>query len=290
MTIFKNKKHMIILFVVFCISLVLSIIYIGDNKGIMINTDNPAASSGYRYESLEELTEAADRIVIGTVLETERYTEHTPRYILNINESIKGISEDQTIDVFSSGRLNEHSTYFLFLKSYDSPYAERPRHVVMHPMDNLLIQNNTFLSGSLEGYEVDVLKKDVRAAPGINIFRKKEEVINTAKNIEELVDLSDFIVVLNTEALTNETADVREYKVDVIQQFKGDDRILNQKNQQFPNNTKLNNEYLVFFKINEGEDFESPGLSITTRIGSVISKEDIEAWEEAMNFLEKYSP
>src|SRR5690554_3400806 len=144
---FIKNKFTITIILILSISIAISVYFSGNNEPIMINTGNPAASGGNHYETLNELTEAADHIVIGTVIKTEVYNDNTPKYIIRIDESVKGVIDDETIDVFSSSGLSQQSTYFLFLDSYESEYANRTRYVVMNPMDLNPMENGVFIKG-----------------------------------------------------------------------------------------------------------------------------------------------
>jgi len=250
------------------------------------STSHSAAVEHLSIETLEDWIEISDHVIVGEWIASRPYDTYQ-EYDVQVQEEIKGNISKSIIQVYSSEPWKEENKdYLLFLSSNDSEYREQVVYTVIGVPNS--IEAGQIKIGPLQDKNIDQLIKTIRESPNQNVFREKHKVIQSAANINELIELSDYIVHLRPMAIAFENPSLKAVEFEILEQFKGDDRMKEKQIVRLPATVELGEEYLVFFRIYESEREEAnPGITLTTREGSVISMEDDQLWENIVQSLGK---
>jgi len=250
------------------------------------STSSINAAAHTNLETLEDLIEASDHILFGKLMNSRPYDDYL-EYDVQVNEQLKGQVSNPHITVYSAEPFTkEHNDYLLFLTSVDSEFQADVVYTVIGVPN--AIQDGMVESGPLKNKEVNMLVKDINQSPKIKIFKEnKHTVIQNPKDMHDLVAKSDYIAHLKPTAINFENPSLKLVSYDLITLYKGDERLLQKEYMKLPRQIELNEEYLVFFRLRDpSNDSENPSISLTTRNGSVISKQDSQQWEEAIAAIE----
>ena len=235
-----------------------------------------------RYESLSEFRDLegvimiSDNIVIGTVTDEEQFSESTYKYTFTVSDELKGNVEAESIDVYEFyGVMEKGKEYLLFLGSWESELYPRPVYTSNNKDSLIKVNRNNLIGGEqLVGKKKkDELIEYIKNSKEVNVFSEKEDaVIEKAKDLAELISLSDQIIHLVPKEIIAENMYVKVVSVEVIKTFKGGigNPVLN-----LPADIVLENEYIVFLRGDKS-------LRLATREGSVVSKDDEELWNDVL--------
>lgn len=242
-----------------------------------------------RYEELrsdipdlDSLIMKSDNIVIGIVTDEEQFSEGpTYKFTFTVNDELKGNVEAKSIDVYEFyGDLVKGKEYILFLDYWESELYPKPVYTSYNKDFLIEVRKNSLIGG--EKY-VGKKKKDelieyIKNSKEVNVFSEKEDaVIEKAKDLAELISLSDQIIHLVPKEIILENMYVKNVSAKVIQTLKSpNDKEILSLNLNLPATIDLDKEYIVFLK-------EDETLTIATREGSVVSKDNEALWQEILN-------
>lgn len=234
---------------------------------------------------LDELIRKSDNIVVGTVTDEEQFISkgQPDKFTFTVKNELKGNVEEESIDVYEfPGGLEKGKEYILFLSYWESALYPKPVYTSINKNSLIEVKRNKLIGGKFIGSK----KKDefiqyIKSSKEVNVFSEMDyDVIDKAKDLGELISLSDLIL----HIVPKEIDDVNVYvthvvNAEIIQTLKG------QYNNErlsllLPPNIDLEKEYIVFLK-------KDDGLTIATREGSVVSKDDEALWQEILNELAK---
>lgn len=236
-------------------------------------------------ETLDSLIEYADNIVIGTVLSEEEFSDSsTYKYTFSVRKDIKGDIDGQEIDVYEDyGNLEVDKEYLLFLEYWESELYPNPVYTsIGHKEDSIILIEKDSLKGSdkilQEKKSLKEMIQYIENNSGIKVKKNKGfKIKNKPDNDLDLVNSSDYVLSLIPIEISKENKYVKTVKVQITNQFKGtltEDIIYN-----LPSKVEIGKEYLVFMK-------EDEGLKLTTRHGSIVSKDDEARWNELLEILQ----
>ncbi|GIQ71447.1 hypothetical protein DUZ99_10510 [Xylanibacillus composti] len=152
-----------------------------------------------------------------------------------------------------------------------------------------IIDRDRIQIGPLKDKNVEQLRKTIQASPEQQAFQDKHQVIESAENLDALIDLSDYIVHIRPTAIAFVNPSLKAVEFELLEQFKGDERFKEKQIIRLPSSIELEQEYLVFYRIYDSErDAVNPGITLTTRHGSVIAKQEDLLWKSAIETLEKH--
>jgi hypothetical protein len=169
----------------------------GSNEEIVIET---TVETAVTFDSLSEVVEFTDFIVTGKVIAEELFdaSMNTTIYTVSIDQIIKGMIEEETIDVYEQKGtypVGEHTIFFL--GGWSSPLYPNPVFTSISK-DMIVTSNGGKKSQSvIQAYhDIDLLTSEVlkiaRSYSGPQAEVTK--TIKEAKDFNELVNLSDYIL------------------------------------------------------------------------------------------------
>ena len=231
-------------------------------------------------KTLDDLIRVSDNIVIGTVTDEEPFSEGpTYKFTFAVKNELKGNVEAKSIDVYEYyGDLEKGKEYILFLGYWESELYPKPVYTSYNKDFLIEVRKNALIGGeSFVGQKTkDEMIEYIKSSKEVSVFSEKEgAVIEKAKDITELISISDQIIHLVPKEINLENMYVKNVNAKVIQTLKGsyEEELLPLN---LPATIDLEKEYIVFLK-------EEDGLTITTREGSVVSKDNEALWQEILN-------
>lgn len=235
--------------------------------------------------TMEDWTSASDHIIVAERIGAERYENGSPKYSVIVEKELKGKLQKNQIDVYAlQGLPQEYSRYVLFLYASDSEYYDEGTYSVVHSANAL--DGNNVKTGPYKGLDLNELLQDIHKSPGLKkVDTTKHIVVEQPESMEKLIEASDYIVHFMPNEVRFENDVIRDYVVEYIRVYKGDERIQARESLTLPNEVEPKEEYLVFYQLRDKND--NTDITLTTRKGSVISKSDTNAWEEAISLLEQ---
>jgi len=253
-------------------------IFTGMNQSIKIET----------IRTLDDVILAADYIVLGKLNHIDSFKTGEILYSIQIEQQLKGHNkvEGQVIDVASQVKLsNDNEQFLLFLDYIDSERFPSPIYTsIIHSNP---ITTATFTEGPFKDESLPKIIKLVSESKQINSFNSvPREIIDEVASLEELYKLSDYIVHMKPKSSINENSRVKLVSFDLIKKYKGDERIMDREYVILPSEIELDKEYIVFFNSIEEEGSDVPTLMLSTRVGSIISKNNEEQWYQVIKLLE----
>ncbi|NNV04517.1 MULTISPECIES: hypothetical protein [Brevibacillus] len=234
--------------------------------------------------NVDDAVKASDHVVIGEVVDEAKFSStNTYRYTVAVKTELKGNVNAKSIDVYEAkDALKKGKEYLLFLEYWEHELYPRPVYTPIGEETIIEIDKN-----QLRGNENIVMnrKKDdmvtyIQNSPEAKRLTKKNvHIVEKASSTEELIDQSDFVLHVMPVEVVHENEYVKTVTADILQAYKGeldqDSAIIN-----LPADVEVGKEYLVFLK---GEkDFR-----LTTRQGSVISKDHESQWNDVLNSINK---
>ncbi len=230
-------------------------------------------------ESIDDLIRSSDNIVIGVVTEEEVFGMGTYQYTFSVGNELKGKVATKSIDVYESiGDLEKGKEYFLFLESWEDELYPNPVYTSINKDSLIEVDQNALIGGDkFTGKKTkDEMIQYIKSSKEVSLFREKEYddvVIEKANDLAHLIELSDHILHIVPKELQYENKYVKGVDVEVLQTFKGSNKI---KVLMLPADVDLDKEYIVFLK-------GDLSYSLTTREGSVVSKDNTELWQEILD-------
>lgn len=236
-------------------------------------------------KDLNDVVKLSDNIVIGKVLDEKKYNDsNTYKYTFLVENELKGKVESEEIDVYEAyGRLKKDKEYILFLAFWEDELYPKPvytsvyKDFIVEINQNNLIGEEELVGQKTKDEFINAIKKSsyVKSVTINNVNNKI--VIEKANDLEHLISLSDNIIQIVPKTLQEENIYVKAVEVEVLNTLKGTIKPGNLF-LVLPADINLGNEYIVFLK-----DKENGVYGITTREGSVVSKDNKELWQKIMN-------
>ncbi len=248
----------------------------------------PNALVSEKYREIEGLTELADEIIVGALTRPVEYgSKNQTKYIIEVEEVIKGsLKKKSQIEVYAvTAFAKEKESEVLFLEQFDSEKYPNSIYILANPHLDIPVENKTITSGPHEGEKLDDIIGKIKKSPGYEKIKEKRKIKEKPDSLSQLIQESDYIIHIQTNDFTYESDMIRRFNYDLIQLYKGDERIHNFEKLSLPKQYKANHEYVVFLHIVESPESEHPSVSLTTRKGSVVDQDHAKQWEEVMKAL-----
>jgi hypothetical protein len=268
-----------ILFITFSLPMLKSESLQQADNGIIVDTD-------LQCESLDDLIGFAESIVVGTVVESEFFSEDSgaDKNIVKVNKCLKGEAPQGSIDVYeNAGILEVGKEYLLFLWRSESSLYPKPIYSPVVESSGMVIDGDSFKGSEkfVQGRTVAEMIDYILSSPRLTEqYRTVEKVRDNAKDFGELVSLSDTIIRVVPQKIIISNQYVARVKVKLLEQYKGD-KFDDSYYLLLPPNTEVDTEYLIFLRKKGWFSKE-----LTTRYGSMVKRPDDAEWAEAMNVLE----
>ena len=251
---------------------------IQESESEMISSQS---ESSLLLETLDDLIRVSDNIVIGTVTDEVPFGDSNYKFIFTVNNELKGNVKANSIDVYEYyGDLEKGKEYILFLESWEDELYPNPVYTSINKNSLIEVDQDTLIGGEqfVAQKTKDEMIEYIKSSKEVSVFSEKEDaVIVKAKDLAELISLSDHILHIVPKLVSIENTYVKSVEVEVLQTFKG---TIGNKVLHLPANIILGDEYIVFLK-------GDLSYSLTTREGSVVSKEDEALWQEILDEFAK---
>ena len=249
---------------------------IQESKGEIISYES---ESTLRLETLEDLIRISDNIVIGIVTDEVQYSGSTLKFTFTVNNELKGNVDAKSIDVYEYyGDLEKGKEYILFLEFWEDELYPRPVYTSYNKGSLIEVNRNTLLGGEtyVGNKTKDEMIEYIKSSKEVSIFSEKEDaVIEKAKDLAQLISISDHILHIVPKEVIHENMYVKTVGIEVLQKLKGSlNYEINSLN--LPATIDLEKEYIVFLK-------ENDGLGLATRDGSVVSKDNEALWQDILD-------
>lgn len=171
--------------------------------------------------------------------------------------------------------FEEGKKYYLFLESWEDEYFPSTIYVSVHndaiiKIDNnaLFFQEEMFGEIKSEKHLVDNLEAEITQANKTLTKHKKKLIKTKAKDIYELVSLSNFIAIVKPTEIIDGNNYAKFVQGTVMKNIKGE--LPEEIKLYLPSEELIGNEYLIF-----GNDIDG-AIRITTREGSFFKKGTVE--------------
>ena len=249
---------------------------IQESKGEIISYES---ESTLRLETLEDLIRISDNIVIGIVTDEVQYSGSTLKFTFTVNNELKGNVDAKSIDVYEYyGDLEKGKEYILFLEFWEDELYPRPVYTSYNKGSLIEVNRNTLLGGEtyVGNKTKDEMIEYIKSSKEVSVFSEKEDaVIEKAKDLAQLISISDHILHIVPKEVIHENMYVKTVGIEVLQKLKGSlNYEINSLN--LPATIDLEKEYIVFLK-------ENDGLGLATRDGSVVSKDNEALWQDILD-------
>ena len=254
-------------------------------NGDFSSVDVEVLYSGKRsYSNIDDFAKYADTIVVGTIIEEAPYNGTGSRYVLSVEEVLKGEAKSKISVYDEKGLIAVGKKHLVFLESSESSLYGDIMYSRIHT-DSIF----EFEMGQVSRGRLDKLKglksekeiiESLKKSDAIKQGKKKEyKVKDEAKDFDELVALSDGIAHIVPNEVTVFNENVAASRVKVLRSYKGS--LTDGALVYLPSNAKAGIEYIVFLSTLDGGAYAP-----TVRHGCIISKEDKEDWEDALKRIE----
>jgi hypothetical protein len=289
-TIFDNKHITVLL--VLAVSLMILLSACGsqtdrNDDTLPLDNDHPSSlDSG--ITTMTEWTSMADHIIVASQIGEEQFENGSPKYEVQVEQELKGALPGKQIHVYSlKGLPQDYKRFVLFLYSNDSEYYDEITYSVIHSVNAL--EGDKLQTGPYKGQTLTELQNDIAASPGLMVrSASKHQVTEKLSSAEELIEASDYILHIVPKELRFQNSAIAEYTVDLVDPYKGDERVIAKESLVLPNEAEAGQEYLIFYRLRDKMDTsDNPSITLTTREGSFIPKSDEKSWQEAMNLLQR---
>ncbi|MHA7963355.1 hypothetical protein ACX93W_04345 [Paenibacillus sp. CAU 1782] len=239
--------------------------------------------------TMDDIVALSDYIIVGELASSSEFSKTTIEYSVKVKEQLKGRDhlEEHSISVFSAEPLAEEGTqYLLFLEQRNSEYFEGPTYAsLIHPNP---LEGGRFAVGPFSGKTSGQIRDEINKSSTLSTFDgPANTVLEQAQDLSQLIDASDYVLRLKPTSVIEENKAIKLAASELIKQYKGDERIASKEAFFLPQYIELEEEYLVFYRLQDDSDAsENPVLTLTARHGSVIAKSDAEHWGAAISALE----
>lgn len=233
-------------------------------------------------DDLDELIRKSDNIVVGTVTDEEQILEGaTYKFTFNVKNKLKGNVDAESIDVWEPpSDLEKGKEYILFLSYWESALYPNPVYSSISENSLIEVKRNKLIGGEkfVGRKNKDEFIQYIKNSKEVNVFSEMDyDVIDKAKDLEELISLSDHILHIVPKEIYDVNVYVKDVRAEIIQTLKGS-HMEEMLSLLLPANIVLEKEYIVFLKEER---------NLATREGSVVSKDDETLWQEILNELAK---
>lgn len=244
-----------------------------------------SASQMTAIESIDDLVKYSDLVIIGTVLSSEEIDDMQLKHTVSMDKCLKGNVDSTDIDVYEvKNKLQSDKQYILFLGCFDSTLYPRAVYTSIDKDNIFEISNGKIKTNS----ENAISKKEEHADNIIksienSLYLKSQttKIVKKAKesdSTKNLIESSDYVVKVSINKVVNINKYVSLINVNIIEQYKGD---LGKRDEFYvPTGLTTENEYLLFF-----QETEDGSINLTSRKGSIISKDNLNNWNNAINLF-----
>jgi hypothetical protein len=252
------------------------------------------------FNDISTLVQSADTIIKAKLIsKTPESEDGLFAYNFTIEKLIYGNVDNYNIKVYErifqqdenhlKGQVSlfeEGKDYYLLLESWEDEYYDSTIYTTVHTdaivkvtNSGELLLNKEIFSGVKNERELVRKIEDTLKVSNKKISNENKRKIKTKiKDINELILLSDSIVVIKPLEVINENKNVKLVRASVSEKIKGE--LQNQVTALLPPNAKIGEEYLLFGNQIEGT------LRISTRNNSFFTK-DTEEFNEIYNKIKK---
>lgn len=174
------------------------------------------------YEDLETLVADAQFIVVGEVEGLEDYAIDGTKYKVKITQQLKGKLEEDVIDVYERPNdMKINQTVLLFLEGWESEFYPEP---LFNALDESIMiiknqdvkGNEKFLKDNLN-LKNNLIKFIQKEASSKSIKVEKRKVRDKVTSEEELINLSDYVVVLRPTEQILKNNNVKLVKIEILE-------------------------------------------------------------------------
>ena len=233
-------------------------------------------------DDLDELIRKSDRIVVGTVTDEEQISKASNyKFTFNVKNELKGNVEAESIDVYEfRSNLKKGKEYILFLSYWESALYPTPVYTSINKNSLIEVKRNKLIGGEtfVGSKKKDEFIQYIKSSKEVSVFSEMDyDVIDKAKDLAELISLSDHILHIVPKEIYDVNVYAKDVNAEIIQTLKGSYKE-GMLSLLLPVNIILEEEYIIFLK----ED-----KNLSTREGSVVSKDDEALWQEILNEFAK---
>lgn len=255
---------------------------------VALNTHNyvppfGAAQGQLKYELTFEnvINKYSSNVVVCKVISGEKYSKNKNMYKVEINENLVGEVEGSTIFIHADkDSLIMGKSYLLSLREHDSALQNNVFYVALNQFiiqidenSNLLLLENSETQEFIKPFKTDKFNNLDNAKAYINEIKKdnmyinntKKKVIDQAKDVEELIKLSNHIIEISVidYQISGEVNNIAIVDYDCYKKYKGGN-FKNIHSLLLPTNIEKDKKYLLFLV---GDNDE---VTLATRKGSVL--------------------
>lgn len=255
---------------------------------LALNTHNyvppfGAAQGQLKYELTFEnvINNYSSNVVVCKVISEEKYSKDKDMYKVEINENLVGEVEGATIFIHADkGSLIIGKSYLLSLREHDSVLQNNIFYVALNQFiiqidenNKLFLLENSETQKFIKPFKVDKFNNLDNVKAYINKIKKdnmyinnaKKKVIDQAKDVEELIKLSNHIVEISVidYQISGEINNIAIVDYDCYKKYKGGN-FENIHSLLLPANIEKDKKYLLFLI---GDNAE---VALTARKGSVL--------------------
>lgn len=235
--------------------------------------------SSEKINGLEGLVKHSD-IIVKAKLESKVQKSEDGLYVYQFSpvNFISGSIPEGQFNVYERGYENDNDPlfqegkeYYLFLESWDDEYYSSTiytsaiKNSFVKIDDDGKLKLNEKLFGGKISTEKDLTNGIKNYLVSTNKVKKNKRIVkNKAKDINELTQYSEDVVILKPIEVINEAINVKLVKAIVTEKIKGE--LQNEITVLLPNSASINQEYLIFGKQIDGT------LRLSTREDSFYTK------------------
>lgn len=279
-----DVKRLVLLFIMAVLIAACS----SSNDDILPVDGDHASSLDSDIVTMTDWTGVADHIIIAAQAGEEEYENGSPKYLIEVEQELKGTLPSNQIHVYSlQGLPQDYKRFVLFLYSNDSEYYDEVTYSVIHSVNAL--EGDELQTGPYKGQSLKKLLKDINGSPGLQKnSADKHQVTGQYDSTEELINASDYILHIVPKELRFQNEAIAEFTVELVTLYKGDERIKLKESLVLPNEAEAGKEYLIFYQLRDKTDkSDNPSITLTAREGSFIPESDEKAWQEAIDLLDR---
>jgi|GEM_PF-6394758 len=292
------KKRVIFpLVALFIISITMVLFSLQHNDGDKNTHSQPSfdAFTAFNAEKLDDVIGKSDLVILGVVKQVDVINKHSDEYVIEVVKQYKGATKKQSIYVYEqTGALKLNQWYYLFLSENEIPYypdmtyRSLDKSAIIAVNGEQLTYNSNLLDKGLSKTELEDLISSSEQLKATNAPTINHPIIEPKRlTIEDRFERADLVAHVKVNRIISESKYVSEMKLDFTTIYKDTvSHILNFEPSNIPyilpGSYEVRDEYLVFLQFYEHMYYT------VTKEGSLISKHDVNAWDEALAKLIKY--